>query len=303
MFRLLLCACMSQTLPPATDEHPPHESTERTALLADDESCNVFGMTSTGRLATREDITLNRTAQLEYTANHKSHCSLAYRLNANYTWLHVPKCGSSWIEKTWPETVRNGLTSTETVSALADRAESRSTSFAISRDPTERVVSAFHQVIEKTRKGSCWPKALPFINEPSIELKFLGMLRMMRDVGPRLDLLAACPPACAWHHTWSQSLFLFRATGLPPLRREHLIRLDRLSTELPAAVDAARHLPPDAYNATVNARSTGERNETNPLLRLPGVLQFVAEYYKQDFACLGYDAPKLGGLHPTMWAI
>ena len=293
----------------ALDFHEPSSPNERSpvvvkpnaALLADDVRCNIFGRTDTGRLATREDLILNRTAKLEFG---DGKCGLAYRFDSNYTWVHVPKCGSSWLRATF-HIPQKSLTDTEKASSWSRR--SKSTSFAISRDPTQRLVSSFYTVMERASTSKCWRNALPFVNETHRDRQFLGMLGMMRDTGPRIDDLAACPEVrpCVWHHPWSQSLFLFRGTGLPPLRRDHVIGLDRLSTELPAALDSGtvRALQPRAYNAIFNARASAEPDKAAQLLRLPGVLQFAAEYFKQDYACLGYKLPDLAGLRPTMWAI
>ena len=272
-------------------------------------SCDVFG-TVGGRPRTREDVLINGTARVELD---NGQCSLAYALPGQRVWLHIPKCASTWMRThLHVDEDRHRIVDTEVARDISRGARMNigggmlryetSETFAIVRDPTARVLSAYSTIVERGGNSECWREALPFLNEADEEMRFLGFLRALRDVGTRA--LGACPHVgygCLWHHALSQSLFVFRAVGLPPLRRRNIVRLERLSTELPRVLDTPEiaRLPLSVYAQPENTNA----NAGSRLLRIPGVLAFIAEYYRQDYACFGYPPPDLGGVEPTLWGI
>mmetsp|Transcript_53017 Transcript_53017/g.105196 ORF Transcript_53017/g.105196 Transcript_53017/m.105196 type:complete len:295 (-) Transcript_53017:65-949(-) len=260
-------------------------------------TCDVFGHID-GRLATREDATLNASAHIEMGFG----CSLVYGV-AKHMWLLSPKCGSTWLRSNLHVAESSMARGTEIKTALVSRGETPT--FAIVRNPTDRLISAYKTVVERGSNSPCWRKALPWLRMTNEPARFLAYLRELRDVGPTGAKLGACPPSCVWHHPWSQSLFLFHASGLAPLRTSKIIRLEHLQGDLSKVLGSAtaRTIKMSAYKTLVNSHSEESKRDKTDLMLVPGVTQFVAEYYKQDYICLGYPQPDLGGAHPTMWAI
>jgi len=190
--------------------------------------------------------------------------------------LEIPKTGSTsvkhWLQRPFAENKRN-------------KAFDVHRSFTVVREPLQRFLSGYGTV--RHRAARHWP----FNASMSEADTFEAFVDLIRSEGDRL-VTSRPKEGCVWFHVMSQTWFI----ELLERPIDRVLRLERLEEDLALLL---RDFPLlDPHNHTLSASLPSRANtvegnfDTLTLLRTsPRGIRNALAYLRQDYACLGYEAP------------
>ena len=208
--------------------------------------------------------------------------------NIPLIYVEIPKAGSSTMKATLGSCKHRFQLVNKVFRMTSDIVSRGAIAFAIVREPLERFLSGYATIRHRIGDGKPFAETMSELQRFQTFVDLLtsmgeGVLKLPLPIGPSGQEIYRH----VWFHTFSQMWFLEQF----PHEVRHILHLETIEADI-AALGRRVQLPVCKHFMSANAREGGSMvNRSMLRAEAPDAISKVVDYFRQDYACLGYEPP------------